>query len=88
MKIRLSLQMKFSDIIIISNNASASVSSNNTNVIFAGFLGAFIVDCLGVKLVRTQKAVVAENKLTLINILQKLQNDDDVREAAKKSFKK
>ena len=36
------------------------------------------------------RLAVAENKLTPINILQKLQNDDDddVREAAKKSFKK
>ena len=35
------------------------------------------------------RLAVAENKLTPINILQKLQNDDDddVREAAKKSLK-
>ena len=55
MKIRLSLQMEFSHIIIMSNNLSTSVSSNNTTAIFAGFLGAFIVGSLGVQLVRTQK---------------------------------
>ncbi len=47
--------MKFSQITIMSNNVSTSVSSNNTTAIFAGFLGAFIVGSLGVQLVRTQK---------------------------------
>lgn len=47
--------MEFSHIIIMSNNVSTSVSSNNTTSIFAGFLGAFIVGSLGVQLVRTQK---------------------------------
>ena len=47
--------MKFSQITIMSNNVSTSVSSNSTTAVFAGFLGAFIVGSLGVQLVRTQK---------------------------------
>ena len=47
--------MKFSQITIMSNNVSTSVSSNNTTALFAGFIGAFIVGSLGVQLVRTQK---------------------------------
>ena len=47
--------MKFSHIIIMSNNVPTSVSSNNTTAIFAGFLRVVIVDSLGVQLVRNQK---------------------------------
>ena len=48
----------------MSSNLSKSVRSSNSTTLFTGFLGAFIVGSLGVKLVRSQNPVFQTESLT------------------------